>query len=202
MERTVEMAQKNVAKAKEAYGQATIALRSACIVLERSLPPADVGDDGEPLDLPPNLPLRPRVSGLAAECGQCVEELSNLDPGEKEAHRCTHKVDNRDETGSQAGGEPAQGINVQTRRHPRKRQPNPGVVCQDLEDMKTKFDACSGAFARLSPLLDDVEFTAYEEHLEQWTDYYGWMKERTQDLLDMLGTAGNAAVTTTTNIIS
>ena len=81
----------NLARAEEAYGQAAGRLRTACVLLERHLPPIDPTEVQAPQEPPP---LRPgsRLASVPA-CPQFDEELRELDPGNREGHKCTHGID-------------------------------------------------------------------------------------------------------------
>ena len=79
----------NLAAAQWTYGQAVARLQSACVFLERQLPPVD---NTEVVAVPsvPTLRPKPRPASVP-NCPECEEELRAQSPGAREGHRCTHR---------------------------------------------------------------------------------------------------------------
>ena len=78
------MAPMTLAAANLIYDKTLSRLKQSCVSLDYHIPPSP---DAE--DVPPDRP-RPRVDSVSV-CQQCVEELRNLEPGDREGHACTHK---------------------------------------------------------------------------------------------------------------
>ena len=175
----------NLASAHWTYGQAVAKLQSACIFLERQLPPVDHAE----VEVVPSVPsLQPRVRAASVpNCLECEEELREQSPGAREGHRCNHHE----------GGEDVQ-VESNTFpeiRAPRRRQPNSGVIKQDLKKLDERYDAFAGAIGTLISLLDHSEAVRYETHMVVWADYCGWLTDRAKDLITLLEAATNLATT-------
>ena len=80
------MAPVTLAAANLLYDKTLSRLKQACVSLDYHIPPSP---DAE--DVPPDRP-RPRADSVAV-CEQCAEELRNLEPGDREGHACTHRVE-------------------------------------------------------------------------------------------------------------
>ena len=165
------------ATADLAYYQAVNALGASVTELELHLPPpSDAVEADVSLSIPPSRP-RERTDSVAA-CQQCAEELEALEAGSRENHQCTHGQQD-EELRSRA----------QQIAAPRRRQPNAGVIRQDIADVRERFDIFSKALSTLASVCDDAEERrGLEEHLLVWAEYVADVKARAFETLQMLET--------------
>ena len=163
--------------ADTAYQNAVYRLRAACTLLERHLTPS--------IDEVPQPSLRPRRVPEVAECARCAAELQELEPVSRENHVCTHRQDDEDRA-AVTGAEDAH-ARVPPIRAPRGKQPNAGVIRQEVLNLDEKFDSFTTAVAVLCSVIeDDVDRDLFEAHLVRWADYIGWMKERATEVIALL----------------
>ena len=177
----------SLASAEAAYIQAGYRLQTACSLLERHLPPV-AQTDGEDTEGPPILWPTRRVATHA--CERCAAELAELDAEEQEGHACTH---GRDQTGDGRNG--ANGVWQPPARSSRGKgkQPNAGVIQQEINALESKFDAYTVATATVCSLsTEETDRRQYEEDLANWTEYYGIIKDRAMDVISLLNTPGQA----------
>ena len=182
----------NLAAANLAYGQAVARLQSACVFLDRQLPPVD----NQEVEVVPAVPaLRPKQRAASVpNCVECEQELQDQSPGRREGHRCTHRVG--DEV-----VEPVGNNTFPDTRAPRRRQPNSGVIKQDLQKLEQKFDSFTGAIGTLISLMEPNDAERYESHMVIWADYVGWLQDRAEDLICILDAATKLANSVNTNVI-
>ena len=182
------------AKADEAYGQAVSRLQAACILLERHLPPVDPTEVQEPLGIPP---LRPAPRVVAEQvCQDCERELEEVPAGNRDGHQCTHGEGGEARVLGQVDQPETPVVRV-----PRRGQHNPGVVRQDLTNLDNKFDAFAGAIATMITLQQEqADQRDFEQHFVVWTEYYGWMKDRAEYVINMIETANTVAANTLANV--
>ena len=159
----------SLATAEGAYEHAAYRLRAACTLVERHLPNPEVEE--EVLAIPP---LRPRQQVSGQPCAQCEAERENLEEDSEEVIECTH--------GTSVGQIESEHV-APKKRAPGKRQPNPGVIRQDVNSLDQKFDTFTVALATLCSLYENQEQMLYESHLVLWADYVGWMKDRAEDVM-------------------
>ena len=50
-------------------------------------------------------------------------------------------------------------------------------------------------------LQDEEERDRYERHMVVWTEYYGWMKDRADEIINIIETANRVATNTIANVI-
>ena len=178
------MAPSNLANTEAAYRQAYNRLNVACTLLERHLPPIE--EDNDDYMVLPSLKPKPRTPSVST-CDRCTEERENLDEAARQDHVCTHQGaeggHQDDDTVSTAGSEVVQ-RRAEGRR--RERQPNAGVIRQDLVVMDDKFDGFTVALSNLAAHLAPLEADQYEAHLLVWAQYCGWMKDRAEDTIRLL----------------
>ena len=160
----------SLATAEGAYEHAAYRLRAACTLVERHLPNREAEE--AVLAIPP---LRPRQQVLGQLCAQCETQKQNLDEDSDEVIECTHTMPVIQSDTEQV---------ALKKRAPGKRQPNPGVIRQDVNALDQKFDTFTVALATLCSLYEAREQDAYEGHLVVWADYVGWMKDRAEDVID------------------
>ena len=170
------------AKADENYMNAAYRLLTASTLLERHLPPVQCTDD-ETHEQPP---LRPkRHEEHTTPCEQCEEELEHMAEDERVDHRCTHESSNVNK--SAAGTETP--VRKYVQKSSRGRQQNPGVIRQEVQNLDEKFDAYTIAVATFCSLMDNnEEIILYQRHLEEWTQYYGWIKDRAAVTINLIET--------------
>ena len=173
------MAPNSLATADNNYRSAAFKLRSACTFLKRHLPP---DDSNEPESATPT--IKPRARAVSVACALCVAELQQMEVGAREGHVCTHQQDNPVDRASNAGSD-----DVQDRSGKRQRQPDVGVIRQDLTNVDEKFETFTNALSILSGLLGDDDQILYEEHLMNWTEHIGWLKDRAHDTIRVLKAA-------------
>ena len=169
------------ANADLSYRQAVSALTFACKQLECHLP----SDDATQADISLTIPsYRPQRRGLSVSaCPQCAIELEQLEAGAREGYQCTHQVDT-DEVGAQGAGV----------RRPddvgdtvRRRQPNAGVIRQDLVDIKEKYDGFVKAISTLIAVCENQEEKeSFEQHLIVWAEYVADVRSRAAEVLQIL----------------
>ena len=163
--------------ADTAYQNAVFRLRAACTLLERHLTPSD--------DEVPQPSLRPKRATEVAECAQCAAELQEQEAGSRENLVCTHRQD--DEVRAADTGTEDAHARVPPIRAPRGKQPNAGVIRQEVLNLDEKFDSFTTAIAVLCSLIEDtVDRDLFEAHLVRWADYIGWMKERAAEVIALL----------------
>ena len=167
----------NVAAIDAAYQLAENRLVIACSYLERHLPPLDP-QEVEEAPVTPSARPRERIDSVS-QCNLCAAELADLDAGARDGHVCTHR---------QQGGDAAVGARGDAARGKlrRVRQPYAGVIRQGLEILDEKFDSFTGALTTLTCVIEETEVTAYNEHLMEWADYCGYLKDRAHDTINML----------------
>ena len=159
------------AKADAAIWHASHRLRIACLLLNRPLLPNNnttivVEQEGTPS-------LRPRVRQASVPGS----------PGSRASHVCTHRQG--DQVDEAVGDERQSGArDAGTSDSTTRKQPNPGVIRQDLNSLEAKFDAFTIALANFCSVMDQQEeVERYEQHLVLWTDYIGWLTDRANDVL-------------------
>ena len=181
----------SLAKADEVYSQAVGRLRTACILLERHLPSVDPTE----VQVPPGPPnLRPSQRDVVVPpCADCELELEGIEPENRGEHQCSHRPD---DIGVPADDEPGTPVV----RAPRRGHPNPGVVRMEVSNLDAKFDVFAGATSTVISLVDTADQRMWERHLLIWTEYYGWMKDRADELLDLIETANTVAANTLVNV--
>ena len=70
---------------------------------------------------------------------------------------------------------------------PRRRQPNAGVIRQDLSDVRERFDVFSKALSTLASVCEDMdERRRLEDHLLVWAEYVADVKARAFEALQLL----------------
>ena len=164
----------NEASARSTYRLAAGRLITAFDDLDGHLPPLDPAE-GDILEIPPIFPVPRNVA-----CARCADELAELDAEQQAAHSCTHRQA-ADDTGVEDGERVgAKKLTI------RKRQPNAGVIRQDLIKVEDKFDSFTVALSSLASLLEQEEATEFEDHLIVWIRYRRWLKDRADDTLEML----------------
>ena len=146
------------ASANAAYDPLVNSLRAACIGLECHLPPSEGQEAENNVAIPSNRPKKP----TPRECVPCQEELEQLDEKARAEHRCTHRCR-------------------------RRRQPNAGVIRQDLSDVKERFDSFTKGLSSLVSLCDDRnESQSYQHHLTIWAEYIADIRARAFETLEIL----------------
>ena len=171
------MAPTTEAAANSAYSLAVNRLVTICNDLDGHLPPFDIQEDD---NYDPSLPSvwpRPRLESTT-DCAQCVEELDQLSAGARDSHICRHNRDHDESTDTRTA--PTQ------RRSVRRRQPNAGVIRQDIIILDERFEAFTAALAALAAILPRERAIEFEEHLLVWGDYRRWLKDRALTTIDML----------------
>ena len=182
----------SLAKADEVYAQAVGRLRTACILLERHLPSVDPAEVEAPQDPPP---LRPSQNVIVTACPDCERELADRDSEDEQEHHCTHGWNPEAEDNSQR-----EAMDTPTVRVPRRGHPNPGVIRMELTNLDTKFEVFAGAISTLISVHDMANQRLFERHLTVWTEYYGWMKDRAEDLINLIETANTVASNTLAHV--
>ena len=173
------------ANADNAYRNAVARLSTSVMFLERHLPTTDNAEVTEPEGMPPLKPSRPRLESVPA-CAQCQAELEELDAGSRDSHVCTHHTDEVDNSANLTTRSDAS-ISKSRGKGQRQRQPNTGVVRQDMNNMNEKFEAFTSALATFCTVMEDEEeIRMFEEHLLVWTEYVGWMRDRAEDLIALI----------------
>ena len=169
-----------------AYRQAYNRLNVACTLLKRHFPPIE--EDNDDYMVLTSLKPKPRTPSVPT-CDRCTEERDNLDEAAREEHVCTHQGaeggQQDDDTLSTSGSEVVQ-RRTEGRRTGRERQPNAGVIRQDLVVMDDKFDGFTVALSNLATHLTPLEADQYEAHILLWAQYCGWMKDRVEDTRRLL----------------
>ena len=130
----------SLSTAEGAYEHAAYRLRAACTLVERHLPNPELGE--ETLVIPP---LRPRQQVSGQPCAKCEADRQNMDEESDEVIECTH--------GMLAGQSDSEQV-APKKRTPGKRQPNPGVIRQDVNSLDQKFDTFTVALATLCSLYE------------------------------------------------
>ena len=174
------MAPTNEVAVNRQYHNAVHSLQVACIDLVRHLPPPDNQEEVDnALEAPPPWP-RPRVDSVAA-CQQCADELDQLDAGDREGHVCNHNVT--------ADAQPA--VSSASRRtfSNWRRQPNAGVLRNDIKNVDEHFKAFTTALSNFCVLLEQDQYIEYEAHLREWADYRGYIRDRALEAIEMLEAA-------------
>ena len=85
-------------KANEACQSAVHRLKTACVFMERHLPPVDGEIVKQPGVRPPH-----RTSVLT--CEQCEAQFSESEPNDRQGHQCTHHVERGTETRDESFGD-------------------------------------------------------------------------------------------------
>ena len=80
----------SVTAANTAYSQAVNRLVTICHELDSHLPPFDLHENDDPDPTLPSVWPRPKLESTTG-CAQCVEELQQLEPGDRERHICNHR---------------------------------------------------------------------------------------------------------------
>ena len=60
------------------------------------------------------------------------------------------------------------------------------MLRQDVEILDEKFDSFTEALTTLTYVIEESEVASYNEHLMEWADYCGFLKDRAHDTIDML----------------
>ena len=168
------------AKANEACQSAVHRLiKTVFFFMECHLPPVE----GETVSQPG---VRPPHRASVLPCDQCETELNELEPNDRQGHQCTHHVEKG--TGSRAesvADEPERSQTVA--KSVRQRQPDAGVLRQDIEKVDEKFDAFTVALSVFCSIMEDeAEINMYEQYLVMRADYVGWIKDRAHDAIFMI----------------
>ena len=159
-----------------AYRLAANNLSAVCTGLEYHLPTTDDLRANETLLIPFKWPREILVDDSLVECQRCVAELADLEAGDRTGHECTHRGQ-ADETATLT--RPTDGV--------RKRQPNAGVIRQDLADVKEKFEVFTKALTNLATVCEtQEEVDSFERHLLVWAEYIADVRARAQDTLQLL----------------
>ena len=108
-------------KANEACQTAVHRQKTACLFMERHLPPVD----GEIVEQPLH-----RTSVLT--CEQCEAELSELEPNDRQGHQCTHHVERGTGTWDESVVDDLERVQA-VYKSVRQRQPDAGVLRQDVQ---------------------------------------------------------------------
>ena len=162
------------ASANAAYDPLVNSLRAACIGLECHLPPSEGQEAENNVAIPSNRPKKP----TPRECVPCQEELEQLDEEARAEHQCTHVV--HDDSLNI-------GLDQQLVDPRRRRQPNAGVIRQDLSDVKERFDSFTKGLSSLVSLCDDRnESQSYQHHLTIWAEYIADIRARAFETLEIL----------------
>ena len=169
------------ANAHNAYRLSVKRLITACEDLEGDLPPFNPDEEGERLFLPS---IYPRPKNIA--CNDCATELEALDAAGQAEHVCTHQQ--LDETGGQnvIGGVDTGARTKVPRLMQRRRQPNSGVIRQDISKLDEKYDTFTVNLSTLATVLDKTEAEGLEEHFLIWGQYCRWLKDRAYCTIDIL----------------
>ena len=102
---------------------------------------------------------------------------------ERVDHRCTHEPSNVNRLAAGADTPVRQYV----QRSSRGRQQNPGVIRQEVKNLDEKFDAFTIAVATFCSLMDNnEEIVLYQRHLEEWIQYYGWIKDRAAVTINLI----------------
>ena len=142
------------------YRLAANKLVVACTQLDRHLPPED--ETHEPTVQPPARPRR-RIDSVPA-CRECAIQLQDANPGEREAHVCTHNPDAVRNTGEQGQSEHGSDTNQGrdgTATRGKKKQPNAELIKKYVATLDERFDAFTTALSVLSGLLGEEETQTY-----------------------------------------
>ena len=146
----------------------------------RHLPPPDNQEEGDDaLEAPPPRP-RPKVDSVAA-CQQCAEELDQLDAGDREGHICNHNV--------AADAQPAVSSVYRRTISNWRRQPNAGILRNDIKNVDEHFKAFTTALSNFCVLLEQDQYVEYEAHSREWADYTGYIRDRALEAIEMLEAA-------------
>ena len=167
------------ASADLSYRQAVAALSFACKQLECHLPSDEHTQADISLTIPPYKPVQ-RGSSVSV-CPQCVAELETLEAGDRESYQCTHQIDGGDRrgSGSRRSDDAVESI--------RKRQPNAGVIRQDLTEIKERYDVFVKALSVLLSVSDDPqEVQSFEDHMLVWAEYIADVRSRAAEVLQIL----------------
>ena len=119
-------------------------------------------------------------------CALCAAELENLEDDARDQHICTHQPGlhegtRQDDEASETG---STGIrNKPTGKH---RQPDAGVIRQDLATLDDRFDTFTNALSVLTGFLEDAEGRLYEDHLVTWAEYVGCLKDKAYKVIRVL----------------
>ena len=181
------MAPITAASAKLAYDKAANQLKRACSSLERHLPPPQDGDDDFPEA--PSLVPRVRADSVASGCALCVSELLDLEPGERQGHRCTHQdqINVQPEDNASATGSDSQRQRVRTNR---SKQPVLGVVKEYLDKLESCLDRYTDAVSVVcSTFANDNERESYQDHLIAWVEHCEDLKDRAREVITVLEAA-------------
>ena len=130
------------ATADNNYRQAVHKLVAACTFLKSHLPPDD--EEDPELITPPNRP-KPRTVNVA--CILCAAELENLEGDARDQHICTHQPGLHE--GNRQDDEASETGSTGTRNKPtgKHRQPDAGVIRQDLVTLDDRFDTFTNALS-------------------------------------------------------
>ena len=119
-----------------------------------------------------------------SSCARCAAELEELEPGNREGHRCTHQQDGAD-TDTEAEQRDGATIEASSRR-----QPNAGVIRQYLMEVREKFELITKALSTLASVcVYPEEAHAFEQHLLVFAEYIADLRARAEDVLQVLDAA-------------
>ena len=166
------------------YRLAANKLVVACTQLDRHLPPDD--DIHVSSVQPPARPRR-RIASVPA-CRQCAVQLQDANPGEREAHVCTHNPDGEQEQQSEHGSDTNRGRDGTATRGKRK-QPNAELIKSYVATLDERFDAFTTALSILAGLLGEEETQSYNDHLIVWAEFVGDMRDRAYETIQILEAA-------------
>ena len=134
-------------KANEACQSAVHRLKTACLFMERHLPPVD----GEIVEQPG---VRPPHRTSVLTCEQCEAELSKLEPHDRQGHQCTHHVERGTRTRDESVGDDLERVQA-VYKSVRQRQPDAGVLRQDVQKVDQRFDAFTVALSVFCSVMED-----------------------------------------------
>ena len=182
------MAPSALTAADNNYRLAANRLVVACTQLDRHLPP---DDDTHELTIQPPARPRRRIDSVPA-CRECAVQLQDANPGEREAHVCTHNPDAVRNIGEQGqsdhGSDTNQGRDGTATRG-KKKQPNAELIKRYVATLDERFDAFTTALSVLAGLLGEEETQSYNDHLIVWAEFVGDMRDRAYETIQILEAA-------------
>jgi len=168
-----------------AFEKAANQLKRACTSLERQLPPPE---DGGTDETPPLVP-RQRADSITG-CAACVSDLLDLEPGEREGHRCTHQGDGSQRQARDDVVVTTSDVATARAKVSRVRQPALGVIQEYMSSLDTCLERYIDAVTVVcSTLTDRTEQELYQDHLIVWVEHVEALKDRARETTQVLEAA-------------